>query len=52
MEKNKIQLKIEKLEEKRQKRVDEVWSTLTEQDKLYMENIEFLIYNLFLKIKK
>lgn len=37
---NKILLKIYLEEEKREKQIEEIWSTLTEQDKLYMENIE------------
>ena len=41
---NKILLKIYLEEEKREKQIEEIWSTLTEQDKLYMENIE--LFNL------
>ena len=38
MEKSKIQLKIEKLEDKRQKKVDSVWATLTPEDFKYIES--------------
>lgn len=41
---NKILLKIYLEEKKRERKIEEIWNSLTDEDWLYMENIE--LFNL------